>query len=485
MKVTAQPTWEQLLTIPAHNSLTRNLDRITHGSSDVLETPFMSSVDDEEIFDRIEDVLSKVDVTPKLREIEDENRSKFGPRSIAVPWVERRKSLYAYYESKSAVEVDFMGLPRGRLRPISVANAIDSLVSRSSSGLPYMVRKGSLDSEMLSKDLSADTTAWPCVLFTRTQEQEKTRNVWGYPVLDTIREMMYAKPYIEFEKTLPWRAALLGPDMVDRAITNLLDARGQRIVYCVDFSAFDSSITPRHIEEAMADIAGWFQVPQDLTGITDRLINIPIMTPDGEISGPHGVPSGTAFTNSVDSMVQYRISGVNSNRCQIQGDDGVYVVDASERSILEDAFESEDLTLNKEKSFVTETDEAVYLQRYYSSSYPRKADGALGGIYSLYRAALRIKYLERWTDFEREGITGNDFFSLRTLMILENCKHHPGFAEFVKYVQSLDKQKLRFSRGSLVAFSKMQESRVRAGVLATNPVSGFLSFEAVKVAASA
>jgi hypothetical protein len=347
-----------------------------------------------------------------------------------------------------------------------------------------MVRKGAVIDGAIS-NLSREVGEYPCVLYTRTQEEKKTRNVWGYPISDTIREQQFFVPWLEYEKRMPQRAALMGPDIVDLAVTKILESMtSDDIVVSIDFSAFDASISTEQSFKAFSLISSLFQSRfiDELNWLYRRFITIPVYTPDGEISGPHGVPSGSSFTNSVDSLVQLLASRDFSNRCQVQGDDGIYVISRSDHSDLMDAMTAAGLQVNEDKSGVYEDQEGVFLQRYYSSSYPNRYGKGLGGVYSLYRAMMRLKYLERWTDFKRLGIEGSDFFSLRAIMILENCKHHPAFVEFVKYVHSLDAVQLHFSKQGLKAFSSAQKSRVRAGVVSSAfSTEGIDRFETMKI----
>jgi hypothetical protein len=337
-----------------------------------------------------------------------------------------------------------------------------------------MQRKG----RVLEAILESQAGVYPCVLFTRTQEGGKTRNIWGYPASDTVVEQTVLGPYLAFEKSQPHRAALNGPDAVDVAMSYLLSRKQEgHVVYCVDFAAFDASVSPELSVAAFSRIASEFQSPYQSTiaDIADRFTSIGVFTPDGEYDGRHGVPSGSAFTNTVDTLAQWFASGLNEH-CQVQGDDGVYLVPNGDVATFEERFQQYGFSLNVEKSHLFDTAEAIYLQRYFSIDR-----GYTGGVYPLHRAMERIKYLERWTDFEREGITGNDFFAIRTIMILENCKHHPGFRDFVNYVRSLWKEGLNFTRQGVVAYSKMLESRVRAGVYSGQISEGINSFETVKI----
>ena len=443
--------------------------------------PSFDNVKDESIFEAIEMMLDDVHLTKTLRKIEDANRSAFGPRSIAKPWEDRKASLSAYFD-KTEPDTGFGQHGRGFLRPISWDNAVQRLIPSSSAGLPYMLPKRSIKG-VVADHGEENVGVWPCVLFTRTQEQGKTRNIWGYPVADTVAELQFFKPWLEFEQTLSFRAAIRGPGDVDRAITTMLyNKRSDEYVMCLDFSQYDASVEPRYSKDAFAYIASQFQrsyEPQ-VVEIFHRFISMPIVTPDGVWEGFHGVPSGSAWTNTVDSLVQYQCAGQPAN-CQIQGDDGVYVGTFEELRDIRDSLNSCGLTVNDDKTWLFSDEECVYLQRYYSPSYKSRVDRSVfGGVYSIYRAFLRLKYLERWTDIEELEIPGKDYFSLRAIMILENCKHHPAFEDAVRFAYDLDAFNLAFDEKSVSKFQSSIAPRIEAGATPFAE-TGIDSFETLKV----
>lgn len=469
LKINAEPEWLSSISQTALNSLTVNNDRVLRGSDEILTAPGWDKISDSRIAEHGFEMLDRVHVTPKLEEIEDSNFSKFGPRSLAKPWEERRESLSAYFDHDDYDPGD-LDVPKrsGSLRTMDLRAVGRSLVKSSSAGLPYMRRKGLVLETALS-NYESEVDRYSCVLYTRTQEGRKTRDVWGTPISDVIREQQYVIPYLRHERLLAHRSALLGPQSVDNSITNLLfGKRPSEVVVSVDFSGFDASITPTMAHNAFSLIASDFQSSlwPGLYQIYRRFVTIPIFTPEGEWSGPHGVPSGSAWTNTVDSAVQFLAAGKYAHRCQIQGDDGLYVVPEGERDELLRRFTESGLSINESKSHTFHSEEGIYLQRYYHPDYVDLYSGrGLGGVYPIFRALNRIKYLERWTDLAREGMTGGDFFSLRTIMILENCKHHPAFRDLVRYVAQTDAKGLHFTSEGLKAFSRALESKTRAGVL--------------------
>jgi hypothetical protein len=172
---------------------------------------------------------------------ERDNRSKFGPRSIAKPWGDRRSSVQDYFDltNDSLRLPDFLlPLGRGRLRPLSVDAAAAYLKSDTNSGLPFVTRKSQVRDQVVTDFNRLLGRKDPCVLFTRTQENNKTRNVWGYPIVDTLNEMMFYQPLLKYQRSLSWRSALCGPDIVDKNITRIIKDSGSKYIVSIDFSSF-------------------------------------------------------------------------------------------------------------------------------------------------------------------------------------------------------------------------------------------------------
>lgn len=478
--------------------LSINLARIYSGNSDILMTPIASHND----IDRIKSEWDKVfqgnreKMNDTLLDLEESQRAKMGPRSISVPWSERWEGTAGYFETS---DIDYSTLdatpqaPRdkGKLRPISLSNANDYLKNSTNSGLPFYVKKGLVKERVLANFNYYLSRKDPCVLFTRTQEQAKTRDVWGYPIADTLNEMMYYRPLLDYQKRLSWRTALLGPDYVSRKLTHIITQAmsvGLQLI-SVDFSNYDRSIKQGLQRVVNSYYKYLFQEKyhSDLDYICERKSTIGLVTPSGVMSGPHGVPSGSTLTNEDDSIAQYiisRDSGVlDPDLFDIQGDDGVYAVDPDKVVSLFNNFKKYGITINESKSYKSDC-YLIYLQNLYHNDY-RDRKGVINGIYPTYRALNRILYQERWSNFEEYKIEGSDYYSIRTICILENCKHHPLFEKLVTLVLKYDKYNLRLSRKGLGQYVKMiSETSGIEGVLINqygDNINGIKSFETVKL----
>jgi len=457
-KLLAKHTWLDRFDLPPTtvNSLLTILNGVEKGSDYPFITPIGTKLGPKRLLDGWTNIYENLDheaLTDTLMTIENQNKEKYGPRSIQKPWSERKGSVEEYFavsnlepglkEELFKIAIDEGKKANKQYRPISRENALNHLKNQTNSGLPLM-RAGRIAKQTPMDDLLAqEDMNYPCVLFTRTQEQGKTRNVWGFPFIWKLIEQEYYRVLLKYQRLLHWRAAIYNTDKTDEEVTACIDkalATGDQIL-SIDFSAYDASIVPDLQLAAFEYIKRLFRKEYGtrIDSIAHNFGNIALTTPDGLREGPHGVPSGSTFTNEIDSIVQFLISKAYKGikNFNIQGDDGIYVVPNAKN--LMEHFGKYGLEVNQSKSLVSDNGESIYLQKYYSPKY-RQEDGVIGGIYSTYRALLRLVYQERFTQLEEGGITADDYYAIRSITILENCKNHPYFEELVKYIYTLDKR---------------------------------------------
>lgn len=472
------------------------LDRIETGWEGAILSPLALERDPLDILDGWDVIfnsnLSKMN--EPLINIDSAQRDKYGSRSDAVPWSSRRESLTdSFGIGKRGLFLPSVIRPTRRLRPLSLESAVQFLKNQSSAGCPTFQKKGNVKGAMVADFKDQLAKRYPCALYTRTQEKKKTRNVWGWPISDTLNEMMVYRPVLDVQKKQSWRAALREPQDVDIAMTKLLDHAQITGIpnVSLDFGKYDNTCKKEYQNAAFKEIKGLFQdqFSDAIDYIADRFNTIGIITPDGIMSGPHGVPSGSAFTNEIDSIAQYQ--GMKKSGCvsnleisQCQGDDGV--CPSSRPDELFASFISDGFDINTEKVFINDNF-IVFLQSLYHIDY-RDNQNIVRGIYPTYRALLRIVFLERFDDFSKDGISGADYFAIRTISILEQCKHHPLFRDLVKYIWSLDKYKLSVSDLGLSAYVNARLSKEGKDVNFRNwsygqDVAGIKAFESFKIIA--
>jgi len=301
------------------------------------------------------------------------------------------------------------------------------------------------------------------MIYTRTAEKGKTRNTIGYPFVDTLLESMFYIPYLEYERNLYYRSALIGPDLMAQRITEIikLAMNSDRIIYSVDFAGFDASILYQYIILAFEDVKSCFapRFHSFIDYICERMYTIELVTPNRIFRGKHGIPSGSGWTNAIDSKIQIGIALLNSFiselECQVQGDDGVYIMLKDEIDAFVKSFKYAGLKLEISKSKVSNNC-AVFCQKLYHVDYTDE-NGVMNGIYPTYRAINRLLFQERFVNFKSLGLQGKDYYGIRSLTILENCKYHPLFEELVRYVLSKEKFSMDVSQDGLNRYLKLTD----------------------------
>lgn len=185
-----------------------------------------------------------------------------------------------------------------------------------SAGLPSLGKKRdnlsyAFDREMqIRKGLKAPN---PCVAYKRTQQGNKTRLVWGYPLEMTIMESRYARPLIEQFLTArtPMAFGMTKAELGAKLHRYVVEDRGTTV--CLDYSKFDSTISKTLIKEAFRILSTWFaRTDVEAFGwdtVVTYFITTPIVMPDGHLytGKDHGVPSGSYFTQMIDSVVNVTI----------------------------------------------------------------------------------------------------------------------------------------------------------------------------------
>lgn len=441
-----------------NNRISSLLSNVVKGNDNVHYTPICGSngINVKRIMSQWDKIFTdnKHKMNGVLIQLEDSQRGKTGPRSVAIPWNQRKEDVLKGFINLEPKRSITDSLPskrsdKGRLTPISLENSVSKLKSNTNSGLPFFVKKRLVkqlfNDEGFFKEILSRRD--PCLCFTRTQEQNKTRLVWGFPIADTINEMLFYPPLLEYQKKLSWRSVLNGPEMVSKRITDIIlnSIYRKRKLISIDFSAYDASINHKLQNYSFNYIKHLFQskFKDNLDYIQERFGNIGLVTPDGVLHGRHGVPSGSVFTNEIDSIVQFLIarnSGLlEEDYFQVQGDDGVYSIREEDVSKFFKEFTDFGLIVNESKSVITDN-YVLYLQNLYHVDYIK--NGIISGIYPIYRALNRILYSERYIDIKSYGLDGSDYFTLRTISILENCKYHPLFEDFVKFIVKLDRNGL-------------------------------------------
>lgn len=238
------------------------------------------------------------------------------------------------------------GRKSGTVEPLKLDEGLLKAIKQSkSSGAPSFTSKGEafpVDLER-AKRIQAGSRAFdPCVGYHRVQHGEsgpKVRLVWGYPLSATLLEAMFARPLISYfigeDTSHPMAFGRRRFEIA--AMTQAISNSGLKVG--LDYSGFDSSIHPRLIDHAFDILKSHFDLDDVQEQTWDKIvwyfIHTTILMPDGYVYKKHqGVPSGSYFTQMVDSIVNFisvqyiaiRLTGqaIPSGRLFVLGDDSIF-----------------------------------------------------------------------------------------------------------------------------------------------------------------
>lgn len=436
-----------------------NVMRLTlEGSDKVLMSPPAERIGEQNVQSKWIEFYSSLDKSgwpDALIDMEDRQIEKIGPRSLQKPWSERKESTFLTFQpsvSNASCEMTrspFKSVNFRKLRPASQATSLKFIKKSTSSGAPFMEKKGEVLDKSVNQ-MSLQNLGWAAVLYTRTQEQRKTRDVWGMSLFNVIFETPFFLPLLNFLRSMTWLSALLGPEAVNDSMDRIIRyaLANDLVIVSIDFTSFDANTRGKIQDCTWEEIRMLFQdtsdVQDDLGLIEEIFRTVGLITPDGVIEGEHGTPSGSMFTTPVGSIAHAIVissSGVvELDNSQILIDDGVHLVKRENLERFFDEIEKWGFVVNREKSYVEDTF-SIYLQHLFHPDLT--VDGKIKGVYPISRAWERYCFMENFDSFAADNIVGGDYFAIRALSIVENAKYHPAFEEFCLFL-------LKQENGSLV-----------------------------------
>lgn len=459
MKVVAVPDY------PGTSRLSHYLDNVAKGRKVDLRSPlYDKDLSRESITRKWDGIFNTFSLPSELEEIENKERDKIGPFSIQLSWEEREKDLEPYFRPPimrvDAKKLDLATarlenlLPKDRLRPTSLETSYRKAAKSTNWGLPFFEKGKTKGEEYLAlarKDWSSGKLSrFPAVVGWRGQpngtDTPKQRIVWMFPHNITLIESCFLEPLLSALKVLDEFAAWNDLDVVDNVVTQILrTADASKLpVLGYDASSFDASVNRELTKRVFGAIKLWFQpeFSSILDDIEDNFSTSGIVTPSGLHLGRDGaVPSGSGLTNMVDSLVhllqffymEESLGALNKGSCTCLGDDGVWVCPDLDVDNLKEIVAELGFTANPLKQYVS-FKSTTYLQRYHSL-YMVNSEGLSPGVRSTYRCLNGMLSYERIV----KGWSGQ-MDSVRWIMQLENCKHHPAHAKLVHFAKAGDEK---------------------------------------------
>lgn len=364
------------------------------------------------------------------------------------------------------------------LRPASYQHVVDDMRARdtleSNSGWPDFARRNlpEVKQHAIDDALSGAWKQYPAIALFRNYRQ-KTRLVWMFPMSANIVEGSYFQPlqskimegrdniykYANSPSLAPWSffAPWKGFSYVRDQITGIYNNYNNynyKYISASDFSATDEHFIPRTTQE-VGDVLERCFIRQNQDGLWESLRHmqtIPLVIgPDSMITGPHGVSSGSNWTNFIETIFDLIlanyveiITGEKYSGMYAIGDDMSWMsenYDDAFATILEQVGKDVGQEIKADKT-TNEPDKVKTLQRLFQRGY-NNPEHKCRGVYATTRALNSSIYPEK---FHKPKLWNSDMFCARQYMILENCVDHPLFEEFVKFVVKGQKDLIPFAR---------------------------------------
>lgn len=206
-----------------------------------------------------------------------------------------------------------------KLKPLSIIEAIDALPSGTSAGMPFVpgVKKG----QARNKLIRLAKLQWrrvaskkrilvaPCIAGTRRtlrpKGENKPRLIWAYPGYINVLESQFSIPVFNLKpKFIAWSINWFDNG---RSFDRIQTSFNAGCVMNLDFSAFDSTVSGHLIRQAFSVVRSLYDLDliesQMLRQLEDYFIHTPLAMYDRIITKHRGIPSGSAFTQLIGSIV--------------------------------------------------------------------------------------------------------------------------------------------------------------------------------------
>jgi hypothetical protein len=480
--------WSTYFSKDGYQRLGTYLGNVWKGQTKVFTAPFAKGDSMSKILSDWKEVLVSIqDKWPSLWEFESELANKVGPMSVQLPLMERMPDIAHYYEDilLPSKPIDARAIQAtideySGLRGLELRNQHDTMLKMkksSNSGSPFWtkrrnvvqdtipcsvrsVRSGNyLHNEVLQWLSGWDGDACAVVGWRGqeggpSEEDVKQRVVWMFPFGVNVCELQVYQPLIEGAQALNLVPAWVSMESVDKEVTALFDTKAKDdLVICTDFSRFDQHFNG-DMQQAAKSILQAILSPikpseKWLDDVFPIKYNIPLCWERNDYGvsvfrGAHGMGSGSGGTNADETLThrscQHEVAILNNQtlnpHSMCLGDDGILTYPGITVDAVVKAYSQHGQECNTEKQYAS-TQDCVYLRRWHHKDY--RDHGVCVGVYSTCRALGRLRYLERFMDPE---YWTPELVALRQLSIVENCKWHPLFHEFIGFCMKRDKYRL-------------------------------------------
>lgn len=481
--------------ISERTNLRGSLNRLEHGSDDTPRTWFYETKSPKWILNTL---TTKLDGMQDLESVKDYDLSKsdkFGPQGNAAPLKDRLETFNEYFEHLDSPEIIrdpvWQEAKREAVRrlgfnesgsPVTAEQVTQRGLAENkydtSSGYPlYLKRKTpeAIEHAIANVEQSIDDR-YPSTLGARAsmgKTGESARHIFMASMATNVSGQRFQQPlqdYIRARKLdffLPWE----GWDSVQAAISQSWDTTSLK--FSADYTKMDQHFNKHHGLEVFDVVKHYFKKEywNRLRDIIVNVFTLPIITNLGMVDQEHAMPSGSEWTNFLETLWNYIFTIYLELKYQLKfklrmgiGDDQLWVILGKWGpkgiqwilNIVMHEFERAGLPGNPEKQLVS-TDSWEFLQRYGTDSWNGN-DGQTraAGVYSLIRNVTSQVFPEFLIRLKKSDPQWSDLFPIRVIQIAENAKHHPLFGWYMReFVAKSNENILQWVRKSRLEQEKL------------------------------
>ena len=487
----SQADIDLLLTPDGQSNVSGNFTTLREGKPPTPRTPLYKGLTEEEVFEKWNKTLSQWAQYPETAPLVDYDRSrmtKVGPQGGYPPFDDRKQDLLEYFtlpkQEDFPINMDIVEEIRAELfgvekdkRPLSFETVLkrDKLDDKlnTNSGAPDVGPKSSLaiQQKALQDAKSGKWKLYPMIVGSRSQRGKYRFIFWAaysltlveksflYPLMDSIRS-----------KKIPFFSAWEGFDAVEQGFDDEEFFYDGSVYIQQDYKSMDKTINKTHQKIFLLIVGPFFQAKYrlELEELMEHVFTVDFMFAlDKIISGRHGMPSGSGFTNFLESIITYYVWKLNVTNglpifaAQGLGDDAAFALERGEPIFEQDSGDgiyytslydelqtlvqkklsrsssSIGLDVQPDKQYVSDKTN-LYLQRFFDKQLT-DADGVVLGMYPSILAINTALNPERFHD---PGKWSKEMEILRWIMILENCINLPYIDDLIQFFIEGDKYKL-------------------------------------------
>nr|QIR30721.1 RNA-dependent RNA polymerase [Chicken picobirnavirus] len=461
------------------------LRRLKHGKAETPRSWVYENKSPKWILDSWSKVLHTLDEVKDLKFISEWDLSKsnkFASQGKVAPFDERQETLQEYWnhltpsnvfntkEWKEAIKLTVRELG---FNHTGVPATVDAVIKRglgedkynTSSGDPLFIKRKKPEAIAQAKAafLNGSWKNYYPVLGSRASMGKtgaEARWIFMFPMSVNLKEQSFQQPLQDYLRKHNTRATLKfftpwdGYEYVQKLISS--SAPKYIIKFGCDYSKMDQHFNFYHALQCFEVIKHFFNPKywNDLYESIRYTFYCDIVAPDYLISGPHAMPSGSGWTNFLETVFNLILVIYLKHKYHLRidqamgiGDDQLWFMNykAEQMNKLTDfivqQFNSVCLEANVEKQEVS-INMASFLQRR-SYAFWSPSGIKYAGVYPTIRALTSEIYPEFYHN-EKEWTKRT--FALRCLMILENCNRHPLFKEFCIFIAKGNENIIEFAK---------------------------------------